>query len=444
MSKSALLLVPFLVLGCARPERFGSDLHESPGRCGMGDYQWLAEDALGEVISDEELHYLEPRFFDPILEGLGDMTNISRRARFDIAIDRVTYRTQDRGRLVEATGMVGIPNGPGPFPVILFQHGTTGYADKCAPSNGAENLDSAGFMHAALVGLLTSWGYVVAAPDYLGMRGDGQASDMKHPYLVAEPTAIASLDMVKAARQVAAGLDVETNNQVAIVGPSQGGHAAALTTRYAPHYAADLDVVGAAYVIPPTDFVGHARRALEQPRPVDLGNIAAFLVGATSWYGSATLEDAMPADLAAEMSEATANDCRLPEIHRPLEEAYAPDLVAAARDDKAFESAGTLGCFVRESSLHHTSVPRIDETPAIVVLAGDDELVNADVERAAIERMCSEGYRLRPQVCEGAQHAEGFLWAVDDIMDFFEARFAGEPFDEVCAAREGRCGSQPG
>ena len=39
---------------------------------------------------------------------------------------------------------------------------------------------------------------VVAAPDYLGMNGFGAPAEALHPYIVAEPTAVASLDAVRA------------------------------------------------------------------------------------------------------------------------------------------------------------------------------------------------------------------------------------------------------
>ena len=49
--------------------------------------------------------------------------------------------------------------------------------------------------------ILSSLGYITIAPDYIGMLGFGEPSPEGsiHPYLIAAPTALASLDAVRAA-----------------------------------------------------------------------------------------------------------------------------------------------------------------------------------------------------------------------------------------------------
>lgn len=46
---------------------------------------------------------------------------------------------------------------------------------------------------------LASSGYVVVAPNYISLRAFGDPTGFLHPYLVGQPTAIASLDAVRAA-----------------------------------------------------------------------------------------------------------------------------------------------------------------------------------------------------------------------------------------------------
>ena len=89
----------------------------------------------------------------------------------------LTYRMPGvNGGVVQTTAVVLIPQGPPPengYPVVAWGHGTTGVADRCAPSVTA-NL--AGY--AAYLDLYLQNGYAVVAPDYEGLGTEGP-----HPYL---------------------------------------------------------------------------------------------------------------------------------------------------------------------------------------------------------------------------------------------------------------------
>src|SRR5690606_32585340 len=74
-----------------------------------------------------------------------------------------------------------------------------------------------------------------------------------------------------------------TSPRVAIVGGSQGGHAALWVDRIGPMYAPEIDIVGTVATVPPADAAGHMLRALQQP--VDAtGNTIAFLTAGAPWY----------------------------------------------------------------------------------------------------------------------------------------------------------------
>lgn len=106
-------------------------------------------------------------------------------------------------------------------------------------------------------------------------------------------------------------------------------------------------------------------------------------------------------------------------------------LEATGNDDLAgFEP---WRCMLRENSLVHTSVPRASDVPALVLIAGADELISEATEHAAFETLCSRGYRLQHLVCDGASHVEGFLHGLNRIVGFVQARFEGEPMpDHTC------------
>jgi pimeloyl-ACP methyl ester carboxylesterase len=145
----------------------------------------------------------------------------------------VLYRSSGSGGpAVPVSGVVSIPKGKPPkggWPVVTYAHGSLGIADSCAPSRTANRF---GF------GLLSRWlkaGYAVARTDYEGLGTPGV-----HPNLVGTSEGPGVLDIVRAARQV----DPRISRSVAIVGGSQGGHAALWAAALAARYTPELHVKG--------------------------------------------------------------------------------------------------------------------------------------------------------------------------------------------------------
>jgi acetyl esterase/lipase len=75
--------------------------------------------------------------------------------------------------------------------------------------------------------ILASIGYVVVEPDYLGL-GDGPGL---HPYQHAATEASASIDMLRSAREFCDSAGIKRNNQLFLMGYSEGGHASIATHR---------------------------------------------------------------------------------------------------------------------------------------------------------------------------------------------------------------------
>lgn len=150
---------------------------------------------------------------------------------------RIMYLSSDGGhRPIAITGMVFAPvKGEAPhggWPVISYTHGTTGVGDACAPSKHADLYwaDNAWF-----VGKLVRDGFVVAVTDYQGLGTPGL-----HPYLELDSEARSAIDAVAAVRHVVPA----ASSTWAVVGHSQGGHAALGTGELA----ADLQKRGQTFV----------------------------------------------------------------------------------------------------------------------------------------------------------------------------------------------------
>ncbi|MGW1194788.1 alpha/beta hydrolase family protein [Streptomyces sp. NPDC002536] len=153
----------------------------------------------------------------------------------------VLYHSTDvHGTDIAVSGTVLLPGGtppPGGWPVVSWAHGTTGVADKCAPSQAPDlGYDS----YARQVRTLIQAGYAVTASDYPGLGTPGM-----HTYLVGADEGNAVVDIVTAGRHLAPSLAPTWF----AVGHSQGGQAA-LFAANAAHRAPALHLAGAVAIAP--------------------------------------------------------------------------------------------------------------------------------------------------------------------------------------------------
>lgn len=160
-------------------------------------------------------------------------------------VQRILYTTQDaNGRPAVASGLVIRPEEPlpGVRPIVIWNHGTTGIAQGCAPSL---NPRYATEWAIPAVDEALDRGWVVVASDYSGQGAPGV-----FPYLIGRGEARSSLDAVLAARELE-GLNLSSD--AVVWGHSQGGHAALWTTQIAGAYTPELNIVGTAALAPVTD-----------------------------------------------------------------------------------------------------------------------------------------------------------------------------------------------
>ncbi len=149
------------------------------------------------------------------------------------SIKVMTYNMANvQGRTATATAMVLFPKVAKPadgYRVVVWEHGTVGVGDGCAPSKNAINP-----RFRILADTLLAAGYVVIAPDYEGLGTAGV-----HPYLNLSSEAKSALAAVKAVKD-------HYGNQLKgdwmSIGQSQGGHASLGTAEFAN---ADISYKGA-------------------------------------------------------------------------------------------------------------------------------------------------------------------------------------------------------
>lgn len=429
-----------------------------PALCGMKPYHWLPATGMGNIVEVDQMFgsigdiaQTSKVALTIIKSQVKSDVNLQRDPQYDTLVYRILYKTQDKGQPVEATGLVALPLSGQTFPVLMVLHGTEGLGDPCAPSAG-DTLSGT----AAVAALLASFGYIVAVPDYIGLKSMGAPSTKLHSYLVGEPTAIASLDMLRAIPKFLErpelqlfGINVDAGKNI-IMGGSQGGHAAAFTTRYAPYYAPELEIKGAAWGIPPTDMYRHAKRALNEYVPAS-GNTALVFLSADDWYRDdpSLLSQVFIAPWDTTLRPHALTSC---DLGGPLDEAgvdtleelFTPELLAAADLDPFMDGYEPWLCYVKENTLSRNSVPRIDNIPAFMILAENDQLVNPEIERIAFGELCDSGYKIQYRECTGAEHGAGFGWSIDDQLDWLDARYKDEAMTDVCTIHPPvKCKSSP-
>jgi hypothetical protein len=403
-----------------------------PSTCGE-TYDTLDPHTLGQLVDWEPApeFSLSAELLQGVAAsaGLGDIHPTSGMRAW-----RIRYTTQDRGREVEATGLIGLPD-PMPeeaVPVMLWHHHSMGFTDACGPSGRTpEGISQV---------LMAAFGYAVVAPDYLGMNGWGAASEGLHPYIVAEPTAVASLDALRAFRRweadgTAPWSAQQTQDATVFMGGSEGGFGTVWSHRLQPTYYPEVSVAAAVAFVPPVDIPAMVREAVSEVRDVTSG-VAAFLTAADAWYEQGVLPDILtdtaPAFYASQMVDGLSSSCDAFDIERPeaVSDLYTP----------AFEEAGRTGqwdgleaaeCYQRENSL--VSSPLTPSTAPVYMVAGElDTLVVGITVREGARALCDQGMQIRYRECAGADHTGAVGEGLPDALRWLSEELAGGAADALC------------
>ena len=144
-------------------------------------------------------------------------------ASYNVDFYKLTYNTVDvQGNPTVASGSIAIPTNAecSSVPLAVYCHGTV-LRQNDVPSED----NSEGF----ITKVFASTGYIVVAPDYLGLG----INPGFHPYVHGHSEATATVDLIRAAREFLETLTISDTGETLITGYSQGGHAAMATLEYA-------------------------------------------------------------------------------------------------------------------------------------------------------------------------------------------------------------------
>ncbi|TXK46452.1 alpha/beta fold hydrolase [Pontibacter qinzhouensis] len=132
--------------------------------------------------------------------------------KFGVSVYKLIYKTTYQGKEINASGLICVPDGLSTLaPVLSVQHGTI-FAHNEAPSH---------FSGVSGFELFASAGYITLIPDYLGF---GESKQVLHPYYDRQHSAMAVVDMLKAAKEFYKEQHIATSDKLYLVGYSEGGY----------------------------------------------------------------------------------------------------------------------------------------------------------------------------------------------------------------------------
>ena len=194
--------------------------------------------------------------------------------QYNVKVYTVTYITFDpRGRSVLATGALCVPSDLTSAPLLSYQHGTI-FLLEDAPSYSWSLFSMTTEQLTILA--LASEGYIVCAPDYLGLGGE---SPPLHPYCHARSEAVAAVDLLRATTSYLSGGPPAPNGQLFLGGYSQGGHATlALQRELEQNHAGEFAVTASAPMAGPHDLSGTMKALILAGVPYDSPSYVAYLL----------------------------------------------------------------------------------------------------------------------------------------------------------------------
>jgi pimeloyl-ACP methyl ester carboxylesterase len=205
------------------------------------------------------------------------------------------------GKAVAVSGTLSIPKGKAPkggWPLISWAHGTTGIADRCAPSrDGSDPLTSYAYP------LLQRWlkaGYAVVRTDYEGLGTPGD-----HPYLIGRSEGYSVLDAARAARK----LDKRIGKRVVLAGHSQGGQSVLWAASLAPKYTSDLKVRGTVALAPVSHLSEQAALLPSLTAPSGLSGLVAMILRGVDVARPSVNVASLLSDPAAALYPTTLTEC---------------------------------------------------------------------------------------------------------------------------------------
>jgi len=320
-----------------------------------------------------------------------------------INVYRMVYSTTIEEEEIEASGLVCVPGTPGEYPVLSFQNGTNTLHEN-APSLKVTDPSY------TLVEAISSMGFIVVIPDYPGF---GSSEEIAHPYLIAEPTVRAIVDMLYALNEAGSAEfpGIMVKNEYYLLGYSQGGWAT-LTLHKALEldYDMDFNLIGSvcgAGSYNMYDLFMSMMGSGTYPMPSYLG----YIINAYSVYNQFTnpVSGILNEPYATRLSSLYAGNLSLDEINNQLTTSisglFKQEFLAGIASSPDYSS-------VREALVNNSISPWNSEKPLLFVHGESDTHVSVTATETMYDAMIGAG--TSTSTCEklifpGLDHGDGVV-----------------------------------
>lgn len=328
---------------------------------------------------------------------------------------RIQYWTSDDGKPIRVTGMVIAPDSGsdgGPRRVIAWTHGLIGIAQRCATSTGMANFTMIPALNDAI-----RRGYTIVAPDYPGL-----GSDMVHPVLVGRSEGSSTLDAVRAARMIPGA---NAGSRFALWGESQGGHAALWAGQMAATYAPELQLVGIAAIVPPTDL---ARNFKEGKDPRVRALLTSYTAASWSRYYGAPMSTFGPLRTQNVMLRLADNNCIEPGAKPKLGTILGIAIAQRAVSKLDLATQQPWARLMRENNPSPGAIP----VPAMIYTGTGDTIVAPAVVHDFARRACAANKTINYKLVQGGEHATVARIEAQATLTWIDDRFAGRRAPNNC------------
>jgi pimeloyl-ACP methyl ester carboxylesterase len=258
-------------------------------------------------------------------------------------------------------------------------------------------------------------GLVVVATDYSFAEKGGP-----HPYLIGEGEARATLDSVRAARQMS---QLTLDKRMVVWGYSQGGHAALWTGIVGPRYAPDLEILGVAAIAPAANI----KNILTINIAMDKRFGPYLALSYSRFYPDITFEKALRPE-ALDAARQMVNLCDFV----PPEDSERIDALAATFDGPALAMSSNKALQAR---LEQNTADGLIKAPVVIAQGLSDTAVPSSATDAYVEERCSAGQRLEYWTFAGRDHftiVQPGTPLEELLIRWTTARFANEPPASSC------------
>jgi pimeloyl-ACP methyl ester carboxylesterase len=326
---------------------------------------------------------------------------------------RILYATSvDDNTPATAVATVFAPTDPpaGPRPVIAWEHATTGLLQKCMPSLLSASTKGIPWCNRILMA-----GWVVIATDYSFAEKGGP-----HPYLIGEGEARATLDSVRAARQLS---ELTLEKRIVVWGYSQGGHAALWTGIVGPRYAPDLEILGVVAIAPAANI----KNILAMNVAMDKRFGPYLALSYSRFYTDITFEQAVRPE-ALDAARQIVNLCDFV----PPEDSERIEALVATFDGPALATSSNKALQAR---LEQNTPDGLIKAPVVIAQALSDSVVPLAANDAYVEERCAAGQRLEYWTFAGRDHltiVQPGTPLEELLIKWTTARFANEPQASGC------------